>query len=137
MAVVSRVPALGSVVLAVAMTAVTMATTDDEQQRAASPASPRQVQRPNLLWIIADDFGYNDIGYHNADNDLGQHQNGIILRKKARKLKPKWLRTHLSCQRDQNGAGGRSYAKTVEGNDACGPSCAKANKGMTPKDQPS
>jgi hypothetical protein len=69
MAVIRRVPALRSVVLAVAMTAVTMATTDDEHQRAASPASPMQPQRPNLLWIIADDFGYNDIGYHNANNE--------------------------------------------------------------------
>eukprot|EP01044_Picomonas_judraskeda_P010313 COSAG03_NODE_1316_length_4341_cov_5.833333_2_plen_161_part_00 len=25
--------------------------------------------RVNLLWIIADDFGFNDIGYHNAQNE--------------------------------------------------------------------
>jgi hypothetical protein len=35
----------------------------------ASVSSP--TRKPNLLWIIADDFGYNDIGIYTCRGERG------------------------------------------------------------------
>lgn len=28
-----------------------------------------QTRRPNVLWVLIDDWGYNDVGFHNRDNE--------------------------------------------------------------------
>ena len=49
----------------------------------------RTHRQPNIIWIIADDFGYNDLGLHNQQNEdviqtphlneLAQGDHGILL----------------------------------------------------------
>ena len=49
----------------------------------------RTHRQPHIIWIIADDFGYNDLGLHNQQNEgviqtphlnqLAQGDHGILL----------------------------------------------------------
>ena len=49
----------------------------------------RTHRQPHIIWIIADDFGYNDLGLHNQHNEdviqtphlnqLAQGDHGVLL----------------------------------------------------------